>query len=45
MAYGSLAGSYFLTGRFAEAESTVQRASERKLEVPLFSSSDTTWRC
>ncbi|MFL6278687.1 MAG: hypothetical protein ACJ731_01110 [Vicinamibacterales bacterium] len=32
MAYGNLAGSYFLTGRFAEAEGTMQAASERKLE-------------
>ena len=32
MAYGNLAGSYFLTGRFAEAERTTQAASERKLE-------------
>ena len=34
MAYGNLAGSYFLTGRFAEAERTLQAASERKLEIP-----------
>ncbi|HLO20476.1 MAG TPA: hypothetical protein VK192_08275, partial [Sphingomicrobium sp.] len=33
-AYGSLAQSYFLTDRFPEAESTLQRASERKLERP-----------
>jgi tetratricopeptide (TPR) repeat protein len=32
--YSSLAWSYFLTGRFSEAESTLQRASERKLETP-----------
>ena len=32
--YGSLAQSYFLTDRFPEAESTLQRASERKLETP-----------
>ena len=32
MAYGNLAESYFLTGRFAEAERTIQAASERKLE-------------
>ena len=32
MGYGNLAGSYFLTGRFAEAERTIQAASERKLE-------------
>ena len=30
--YGNLAGSYFLTGRFAEAERTIQAASERKVE-------------
>ena len=30
--YGNLAGSYFLTGRFAEAESTIHAALERKLE-------------
>ena len=35
-AYGSLAQSYFLTDRFAEAESTLQRASDRKLEKPNF---------
>ncbi len=34
LAYVSLAQSYFLTDRFPEAESTVQRASERKLEMP-----------
>ena len=34
--YDSLAQSYFLTDRFPEAESTLQRASERKLEVPDF---------
>jgi predicted Zn-dependent protease len=34
IAYGSLAQSYFLTDRFPEAESTLQRASERKLETP-----------
>jgi eukaryotic-like serine/threonine-protein kinase len=33
-AYDSLAQSYFLTDRFPEAESTLQRASERKLETP-----------
>ena len=32
--YGSLAQSYFLTDRFPEAKSTLQRASERKLEIP-----------
>lgn len=34
MAYGGLASSYFLTDRFPEATSTLQRASERKLENP-----------
>jgi serine/threonine protein kinase/tetratricopeptide (TPR) repeat protein len=34
LAYATLARSYFLTGRFPEAESTLQRASERKLETP-----------
>jgi tetratricopeptide (TPR) repeat protein len=34
LAYANLAGSYFLTGRFAEAERTIQAASERKLEIP-----------
>ena len=33
--YGNLACSYFLTDRFEEAESTLQRATERKLESPL----------
>ena len=32
--YGSLASSYFFLDRFPEAESTLQRASERKLENP-----------
>ena len=32
MGYGNLAGSYFLTGRFAEAEQVIQAASERKLD-------------
>ncbi len=32
MGYGNLAGSYFLTGRFADAERTIQAAFERKLE-------------
>jgi tetratricopeptide (TPR) repeat protein len=31
MAYGNLTASYFLTGRFAEAEKTIQAASARKL--------------
>jgi serine/threonine protein kinase/tetratricopeptide (TPR) repeat protein len=35
-AYGNLTTSYFLTDRFPEAESTLQRASERKLEAPDF---------
>jgi tetratricopeptide (TPR) repeat protein len=34
LVYASLAQSYFLTDRFSEAESTLQRASERKLEEP-----------
>ena len=34
--YANLASSYFRTGRFPEAESTLQRASERKLEIPSF---------
>jgi tetratricopeptide (TPR) repeat protein len=34
--YANLAESYFLTDRFPEAESTLQRASERKLEMPDF---------
>jgi tetratricopeptide (TPR) repeat protein len=34
MAYGLLASAYFRTDRFPEAESTLQRASERKLELP-----------
>ena len=32
----SLRPAYFRTDRFAEAESTLQRASERKLEMPRF---------
>ena len=36
LAYANLAYSYFLTDRFQEAESTLQRASERKLESPIF---------
>jgi eukaryotic-like serine/threonine-protein kinase len=32
--YSSLASSYFFLDRFAEAEATLQRASERKLETP-----------
>jgi len=34
-AYNNLASSYFFTDRFAETESTLQRASERKRESPL----------
>jgi hypothetical protein len=32
MSYGNLAGSYFLTGRFAEAEKTIQTAFDRKVQ-------------
>ena len=35
LSYGSLAQSYFLTGRFPEAKSTLQRALDRKLEMQL----------
>jgi tetratricopeptide (TPR) repeat protein len=35
IAYQSLALAYFFTDRFAEAESTLQRASARKLHMPL----------
>ena len=34
LGYGGLASSYFFLDRFPEAESTLQRASERKLETP-----------
>jgi serine/threonine protein kinase/tetratricopeptide (TPR) repeat protein len=34
MVYGSLASAYFRTDRFPEAESTLQHASERKLQAP-----------
>ncbi len=34
--YAALAQSYVLTDRFSEAESTLQRASERKLDMPAF---------
>ena len=34
--YANLAYSYLLTDRFPEAESTLQRASERKMDSPLF---------
>jgi len=33
--YSNLALAYFFTDRFSEAESTIQRASARKLEMPL----------
>jgi eukaryotic-like serine/threonine-protein kinase len=36
IAYVSRASSFFLTDRFPEAESTLQSASERKLEMPDF---------
>jgi tetratricopeptide (TPR) repeat protein len=36
LGYSGLASSYFHTDRFPEAESTLQRASERKLELPDF---------
>ena len=36
IAYGNLALAYFFTDRFPEAESTLQRASARKLEMPRF---------
>ena len=35
LGYANLAYSYFLTDRFPEAESTLQRASERKLDTPI----------
>jgi tetratricopeptide (TPR) repeat protein len=34
--YANLASSYFLTDRFPEAERALQRASERKLDIPDF---------
>src|SRR5207248_1294297 len=34
--YSNLASSYYFLGRFTEAESALQRASERKLESPAF---------
>jgi len=34
--YSNLAFAYFFTDRFSEAESTIQRAHARKLEMPLF---------
>jgi serine/threonine protein kinase/tetratricopeptide (TPR) repeat protein len=36
LAYAGLAYSYFLTDRLPDAENTLQRAFERKLEVPDF---------
>ena len=45
LGYSSLAQSYFFLDRFPEAESTLQRASERKLETLIFWCSDTTSRC
>jgi serine/threonine protein kinase/tetratricopeptide (TPR) repeat protein len=36
MGYGGLAAEYLRTDRFAEAESTLESASERKLEIPAF---------
>jgi serine/threonine protein kinase/predicted Zn-dependent protease len=36
LVWENLASSYFFLDRFAEAESTLQRASERKLEAPYF---------
>jgi len=36
LAYSGLAYSYFFTDRFQDAESTLQRASDRKLEMPDF---------
>jgi tetratricopeptide (TPR) repeat protein len=35
LSYGSLASSYFLLDRFEEAERVLQRASDRKLEIPI----------
>jgi tetratricopeptide (TPR) repeat protein len=35
LAYGALASTYLRVNRFSEAEGTLQRASERKLEVPF----------
>jgi tetratricopeptide (TPR) repeat protein len=34
IAYSNLASAYFFTDRFPEAESAIQRASARKLEIP-----------
>ena len=36
LAYGGVAETYLLTDRFTEAESTLGRAAERKLEAPNF---------
>ena len=41
----ALRKAYFFLDRFPEAESTLQRASERKLENPTCCWSDTTSRC
>ena len=38
--YGNLASGYFFLDRFSEAESTLQRASERKLE-----NAESSWSC
>jgi tetratricopeptide (TPR) repeat protein len=35
LAYDNLASSYFLLGRFKEAEGVLQRAAERRLENPI----------
>jgi eukaryotic-like serine/threonine-protein kinase len=34
--YGPLAFTYFFLGRFSEAEITLQRGSERKIDTPIF---------
>jgi tetratricopeptide (TPR) repeat protein len=34
--YGGLASSYFFLDRFPEAEKIMQRAAERKVEIPTF---------
>jgi tetratricopeptide (TPR) repeat protein len=36
LSYGTLASSYFLLDRFEEAEGVLQRATEHKLENPIF---------
>jgi tetratricopeptide (TPR) repeat protein len=45
LAYANLANSYFLTDRLQDAESTLQRAAERKLESPIFLLIRTTSHC